>query len=245
MNKRQFLKTTGIASLASVLPMSIMTSSNSNFQNLNDSVDSNGKYQLPKLPYAYDALEPHIDTQTMTLHHTKHHQGYVNGLNTATDKIKDASEKGELAIIKHWERELAFNGGGHFLHTIFWNIMSPKQGNRSKEINQYIDKSFGSFDNFTKLFKSASTAVEGSGWGMLSYEPYSDKLIVNQVERHSNLTQWITIPLLVIDVWEHAYYLKYQNKRGDYIDAFLKIINWDFVSNQFNSILRMSKKNDK
>lgn len=241
MNKREFLQTSGLVGMASVLPMSILAATKTDLHNLNSSVDANGKYQLPKLSYAYDALEPHIDAQTMTLHHSKHHQGYVNGLNTATDKIKEATEKGDFATIKHWERELAFNGGGHFLHTIFWNIMGPKQGSRSKELANYIDKSFGSFDNFLKLFKAASTAVEGSGWGMLAYEPYADKLVVNQVERHSNLTQWITIPILVVDVWEHAYYLKYQNKRADYIDSFTKIINWEYVSAQFDKILSTAK----
>jgi len=241
MNKRDFLKTSGLVGLASVIPISALALTGTNLHNLNDSVDAKGKYQLPKLPYSYDALEPYIDAQTMTLHHSKHHQGYVNGLNTATEKIKEATDKADFATIKHWERELAFNGGGHFLHTIFWNIMGPKQGTRSSELSHYFDKSFGSFDSFIKLFKAASTSVEGSGWGMLSYEPYSDKLVVNQVERHSNLGQWVTVPLLVIDVWEHAYYLKYQNKRADYVDAFTKIINWDYVSEQFSNLLKLSK----
>ncbi len=238
MNKREFLKTSGLLGAASILPLSALASSGSDLHNISNSVTADGKYQLPKLPYAYDALEPHIDAQTMTLHHSKHHQAYVNGLNTASDKIREATEKGDFSVIKHWERELAFNGGGHFLHTLFWNIMGPVQGKRSAELNKYIDKSFGSFDNFIKLFKAASAAVEGSGWGMVSYEPFADKLVVNQVERQSNLTQWMTIPLFAVDVWEHAYYLKYQNKRADYIDAFLKVVNWDYVSEQFSKIMK-------
>jgi len=241
MNKREFLKTSGLVGMASLLPMTSFALEAKTLFNFITAIYNNGKYQLPKLPYAFDALEPYIDAQTMTLHHSKHHQAYVNGLNNATEKIKEATEKGDFALIKHWERELAFNGGGHFLHTIFWNIMSPKQGNKSKELETYILKSFGSYDNFIKLFKAASIAVEGSGWGMLSYEPVADKLIINQVERHSNLSQWLTVPIIVVDVWEHAYYLKYQNKRNEYFDAFTKVINWDFISEQFNIVLKSYK----
>ncbi|MBX3042537.1 MAG: superoxide dismutase [Candidatus Kapabacteria bacterium] len=208
---------------------------------LNQAVDSTGKYILPPLPYDYNALDPHIDEQTMRLHHDKHHLGYVNGLNNATQKIKDATESGDFSLIKHWERELAFHGGGHFLHTIFWNVMGPKQGNRSKNLENYINKSFGSFDKFVSLFKAASNAVEGSGWGIMSYEPVSDKLIIMQTEKQGNLTQWIQIPILPIDVWEHAYYLKYQNRRGDYVSAFMNVINWEYVSQQFDTILSLYK----
>lgn len=241
MNKRDFLKTSGIVGLAGILPFSAISLSANGFYNISESLDSDGKYMLPKLPYSYDALEPHIDAETMKLHHSKHHQAYVNGLNNATEKIKEATSKGDFTLIKHWEKELAFHGAGHFLHCIFWKIMGPKQGNISIELQSYINKSFGSTDNFLKLFKASASSVEGSGWGMLSYEPVADKLIVTQVEKHSNLSQWITIPIIVVDVWEHAYYLRYQNKRADYLEAFTKVINWDFVSDQFSKILKTQK----
>jgi Fe-Mn family superoxide dismutase len=241
MTKRDFLVGTAALGAAATIPNLTFANSKLKSFGFQKAVDSEGKYVLPPLPYDYNALEPHIDEQTMKLHHDKHHLAYVTGLNTATQKIKEANESGDFSTIKHWERELAFHGGGHFLHTMFWNVMGPKQGNRSNELNTYINKSFGSFDSFIKLYKAASGAVEGSGWGMLSYEPVSDKLIVMQVERQGNLTQWVQIPVLPVDVWEHAYYLKYQNRRADYIDGFLKVVNWEYVSEQFSNILSMYK----
>lgn len=223
------------------MPTIALASTKIKIMGLDKTVNDNGEYVLPKLNYDYKALEPYIDAQTMELHHSKHHQAYVNGLNTAHKKIKEATESGDFSVIKHWERELAFHGGGHFLHSIFWNVMGPKQGNRSNDLNNYINKSFGSFDNFKKLFTAASNSVEGSGWGIMHYEPIADRLIIMQAERQGNLTQWITIPILPLDVWEHAYYLKYQNKRGDYVNAFFNVINWEYVSEQFDAVLAMYK----
>lgn len=200
-------------------------------------IDESGKYILPKLPYAYDALEPYIDEQTMRLHHDIHHQGYVKGLNTATEKVKEAIEQNNFGMIKHWQRELAFHGAGHFLHSIFWQNMGSEQGTRSALLEKYLVKSFGSYDGFKKYFTAASGVVEGSGWGILAYQPEADKLVILQAEKHQNLSQWTAVPLLVIDVWEHAYYLKYQNKRGAYIDAFFNVINWGAVSERFEKMM--------
>ena len=241
MTKRDFIIGAAAVGAASTIPYNASAMTSYKINGLENAVDSSGKYILPELPYAYNALEPYIDEATMKLHHDKHHLGYVNGLNTATQKIKESIDSGDFSLIKHWDRELAFHGGGHFLHTIFWNVMGPNQGKRSKDLDNYINKSFGSYDGFVKLFKASSNAVEGSGWGLLSYEPVSDKLIVMQVEKQGNLTQWVQIPILPVDVWEHAYYLKYQNRRGDYVDAFLKVINWDFVSEQFEKVLKLYK----
>lgn len=240
MDKRDFLKTGAIAGLGTLMTGNTLFASNLGFNtNKNNALaDSSGKYILPPLPYGYDALEPYIDEQTMRLHHDKHHQGYVNGLNKATEKVKEAINTNDFSLIKHWERELAFHGSGHFLHTIFWNIMGPSQGKMSNDLKNRIDKSFGSFDNFKKLFFNASKSVEGSGWGILAYQPDTDSLTVLQAEKHHNLSQWISIPILVIDVWEHAYYLKYQNKRGDYINAFFEVINWDAVSERLAMLMK-------
>lgn len=242
MNKRDFLKVGAAVGLAAMVPNSgiLEAASNSPYK-LNEIVNTSGDYILPPLPYAYDALEPHIDSQTMTLHHDKHHAGYVNGLNKATKMVQEATQKADYSLIKHWERELAFHGSGHFLHSIFWAVMGPNQGKMSKELTTYMNKSFGSVDKFKEYYKAASKSVEGSGWGILTYQPYSDKLVILQAEKHHNLTQWISIPLLPIDVWEHAYYLKYQNRRGDYIDGFLKVVNWEAVSEQFSMTLKMYK----
>jgi len=241
MTKREFLGAASILGAAAMMPSIALANPNAKMMGLDKTINDKGEYILPKLNYAYNALEPHIDAQTMELHHSKHHQAYVNGLNTAHKKIKEATESGDFSVIKHWERELAFHGGGHFLHSIFWNVMGPTQGNRSKDLENYINKSFGSFDNFKKLFAAASNSVEGSGWGIMHYEPVADRLIVMQAERQGNLTQWITVPILPLDVLEHAYYLKYQNKRADYVNAFFNVINWEYVSQQFDAVLAMYK----
>lgn len=240
MNKREFLKKSAIIGAGSVLASNTLLSGQLGFNtNKYDKIiDGNGNYVLPPLPYDYSALEPYIDSQTMTLHHDKHHQGYVNGLNNATKMVKKAMNTGNYSLIKHWERELAFHGSGHFLHTIFWNIMGPNQGQMSNDLRKRINDSFGSENNFRDYFFNASKSVEGSGWGILAYQPDSDKLTVLQAEKHHNLTQWISVPILVIDVWEHAYYLKYQNKRGDYIKAFMEVINWDSVSERLDRLIK-------
>jgi superoxide dismutase, Fe-Mn family len=241
MNKRAFLKTgaaLGVAGMAGTPAMASTFSNMEEFLKMDKIADASGEYILPDLPYAYDALEPYIDEQTMRLHHSIHHNGYVRGLNNATKKVKEAVESGDFSMIKHWERELAFHGGGHFLHTIFWNNMGPKQGKRSNQLEKQLTKDFGSYDNFRKLFVAASTSVEASGWGILGYQPHTDKLVVLQSEKHHNLTQWITFPILAIDVWEHAYYLKYQNKRGDYVNAFMEVVNWDDISKRLEDLKR-------
>ena len=191
-------------------------------------------HQLPPLPYAYNALEPHIDEQTMKLHHDIHHLGYVNGLNNAETKLAEAREKGDFALVKHWERELAFHGAGHFLHCIFWENMSPNGGGTPKrKLLDAINSKFGSFEKFIAQFKAAGAAVEGSGWVLLVKNNATNELEILTSEKHQNLTQWVVSPLLVCDVWEHAYYLKYQNKRADYINAFINVINWDDVEKRF------------
>jgi Fe-Mn family superoxide dismutase len=191
-------------------------------------------HELPPLDYAYDALEPHIDEQTMRLHHDIHHQGYVTGLNNAEAKLAEARESNNFALVKHWERELAFHGAGHFLHCIFWKNMGPNGGGKpTGALLSAIEKSFGSYDSFQAQFKAAAAAVEGSGWALLVKNHVTGQLEILTAEKHQNLTQWVTEPLLVIDVWEHAYYLKYQNKRAAYIDGFLNVINWKDVAARF------------
>ncbi len=192
------------------------------------------QYELPPLPYDYNALEPYIDEQTMHLHHDIHHKSYVDGLNNAVAKMAEAREKGDFALIKHWEREAAFHGSGHFLHSVFWANMAPKAGGQpSGPIADQIKKDFGSFEGFVKHFSAASTAVEGSGWGLLVWQPQGQKLEILTAEKHQNLTQWGVVPLLVLDVWEHAYYLKYQNKRAAYVEAWWNVVNWKDVNERF------------
>ena len=196
-------------------------------------------HELPPLPYDYNALEPYIDEQTMKLHHDKHHLAYVNGLNTAEAKLAEAREKGDFALVQHWERQSAFHGAGHFLHSIFWPNMAPAGkgggGAPGGNLARKIDEDFGSFDAFKAQFGAAATAVEGNGWGILAYRKEDNRLVILTAENHQKLTQWVSVPLLVLDVWEHAYYLKYQNRRAEYVANFFNIVNWDNVAAKFNA----------
>ncbi len=194
-------------------------------------------HELPPLPYEYTALEPHIDAQTMKLHHDLHHAGYVKGLNTAEDKLAAAREGNDFSLVKHWERELAFHGAGHFLHCIFWQNMSSKGGGEaSGKLADAIKARFGNFNAFMAQFKAAGTAVEGSGWVLLTKNLMTKNLEILTSEKHQDLSQWVTVPLLACDVWEHAYYLKYQNRRAEYVEAFSKVINWNDVGDRYNQL---------
>lgn len=193
-------------------------------------------YILPELPYDYNALEPYYDEQTVKLHHDIHHKGYVDGLNNAENKLKEARETGDYSLVKHWERELAFHGSGHILHTMFWENMKPNGGGEpTDEILKDINSYFGGFKAFKEQFTKAAIAVEGSGWCILTWNRVLNKLEILQCEKHQDLTQWGAIPVLVLDLWEHAYYLKYQNRRPEFIDNWWNLINWNDVNNKLRS----------
>lgn len=193
-----------------------------------------GGHKLPPLPYDYDALEPYISAQIMKLHYTKHHQSYVDGLNKAEIKMKEARQKNDFDLIRHWEREAAFHGAGHYLHTIFWNNMHPKGGGEpKKELRKQIEKDFGSFENFKQHFSNAAKHVEGVGWAILVWAPRAHRLEILQAEKHQYLSQWDVIPLLVLDVWEHAYYLQYQTEKEKYIENWWNVVHWSHVEERY------------
>ena len=191
---------------------------------------ADGKYALPDLPYAYDALEPAYDARTVEIHHDKHHAGYVRGLNAALAKLAEARQAGEFGEIKALSRALAFHGSGHVLHSLFWHSMTPGGAKCPDDLAKAMTKSFGSVDAGLAQFAAATKAVEASGWGVLAWEPVADTLLILQAEKHQDLAVWGAVPLLVCDVWEHAYYLKYQNDRGAWIKAFMSIANWPFAA---------------
>ena len=194
-------------------------------------------HELLPLPYAYNAFPNIIDEQTMHLHHDMHHLGYVNGLNKAEQMLEAARAQNDYAAIKLWEKELAFHGSGHVLHTLFWNNLSPNGGGApSGELAEAIKKDFGSFDAFKAQFQAATNSVEGSGWGMLAYHKCWDKLVILQIEKHQDVMLFGTVPLLVADVWEHAYYLKYQNKRAEFVKNLFEIYNWEDVARRLADI---------
>ncbi|MCL5105303.1 MAG: superoxide dismutase [Armatimonadetes bacterium] len=189
------------------------------------------KHELPPLPYDYNALEPHYDEETVRLHHDKHHATYVAGLNKAEEELEKARAAGDFATVQHWEKQLAFHGSGDVLHTLFWESMSPNGGGEPKDgLLELINKDFGGFDAFKKQFSAAAATVEGSGWAVLGYMPAFDKLYILQIENHQKLTVWGIRPILVVDVWEHAYYLKYQNRRPEWIENWWRIVNWENAS---------------
>nr|WP_221401430.1 Fe-Mn family superoxide dismutase [Paenibacillus phyllosphaerae] len=199
-----------------------------------------GGHTLPPLPYAYNALEPYIDETTMRIHHDKHHQSYVDGLNKAEKELEKARKSGDFALVKHWERELAFNGAGHYLHTLFWNTMGPSRGGPATgELANQIRRDFGSYDAFKRQFSEAAEKVEGGGWAILVWSPRSRRLEILTAEKHQNLSQWDVIPILPLDVWEHAYYLKHQNKRGDYIKNWWNVVNWPYADERFQKASKL------
>ena len=193
-------------------------------------------YTLPELPYDYAALEPHISGKIMQLHHDKHHQAYVTGANTALDALAEARESGNLANVNKLEKDLAFNVGGHVNHTIFWNNLSPEGGERPEgELAAALDEYFGSFEQFQAHFTATAMGVQGSGWAVLAWDALGQRANVVQLfDQQGNLPAG-TVPLLMLDVWEHAYYLDYLNVRADYVSAFWNIANWADVAKRFDA----------
>ena len=194
-------------------------------------------HELPPLPYPYDALAPHYTEETLHLHHDKHHAAYVTGLNAAEEKQQKMLESGDFAGIRCLAGELAFHGSGHMLHSIFWTNMRPDGGgNPTGDLAERINRQFGSYEAFKALFIANANAVQGSGWGILAYRSMDDALVVLGAEKHENLTQWGVAPLLVLDVWEHAYYLQYQNRRPDWTKTFMEqLVNWDDVAKRLET----------
>ena len=185
-------------------------------------------YELPDLPYDYGALEPHYSARALELHHGKHHAAYVKGLNTAVEKLAAARDADDMSAIVGLEKALAFNLSGHVLHTLFWQNLSP-----SGELAAAIDESFGSFDKFKNQLTEAASTVQGSGWGSLSWEPLGQRLFTEQIYDHQGNVGQSGMLLLVIDAWEHAYYLQYENRRADYVDAIWNVVNWADISRRF------------
>jgi len=193
-------------------------------------------YTLPELPYDYSALEPHISARIMELHHSKHHQAYVDGANGALAAMAEARETGGLANINKLEKDLAFHLGGHVNHSIFWtNLQGHGAARPEGEVSAALDEFFGSFDAFQAHFTAAAMGIQGSGWAVLSWDPIGSQLIVQQLfDQQANTAQGTT-PILQLDMWEHAFYLDYQNVKGDYVKAFWNIVNWENVSKRFDA----------
>jgi Fe-Mn family superoxide dismutase len=198
-------------------------------------------YILPALDYDYGALEPHISGQIMQLHHDKHHAAYVKKANETLDKLDEARDKSDFTRIGGLEKALAFNLSGHVLHSLFWRNLMPKGGGRPKgALAEAIMRDFGSFDGFQKQITEVAGTIMGSGWGALVYEPMAGRLLCSQIYDHqSNLAQ-AGVPLLVIDAWEHAYYLQYKTEKTKFFEAVWNLWNWDDVAQRYEAACRMN-----
>ncbi|MCI2239965.1 superoxide dismutase [Paenibacillus sp. TRM 82003] len=191
-------------------------------------------YALPDLPYDYSALEPHISGTIMELHHDKHHQAYVTGANTALEKLAAARDADDLATVNLHEKNLAFNLGGHVNHSAFWPNLSPEGGDKpTGELAAAIDEQFGSFDKFRAHFAAVAAGVQGSGWAILAWDSVGQKLInVQLYDQQGNIALGL-VPIVLLDVWEHAYYLDYKNVRADYVKAWWNVVNWADAAQRF------------
>ena len=194
------------------------------------------EYTLPELAYDYSALAPSISAQIMELHHSKHHQAYVTGANAALAGLAEARDKGDLANVNKLEKDLAFHLGGHINHSIFWKNLSPDGGDKpTGELASAIDEFFGSFDKFVGHFSAAAISLQGSGWAVLSWDPVGKQLIIQQLFDQQGNTALGTIPVLQLDMWEHAFYLDYVNVKADYVKAWWNIVNWADAQARFEA----------
>jgi len=197
------------------------------------------RYVLPALEYDYGALEPHISGKIMELHHDKHHKAYVDGANKTLEQLQEARQKGSFDAVGTLERTLAFNVSGHVLHSIFWRNLAPKSGGRpSGELAQTLDRHFGTFDAFKQQLTKTAATIQGSGWAALMWDTLSHQLLITQIHDHQSSTIQGAVPLMVLDAWEHAYYLQYFNEKAKFFDAVWNLWNWNDIAQRLTDARR-------
>jgi Fe-Mn family superoxide dismutase len=239
MNRKEFLQNSLIVGGATILPSNSMLTASTSGSSIDRLVDGNGNFIQQPLPFSEIFLEPYMDAETMHLHYAFHHGGAVKAANSDLKKIREALDSNNLETVDFWTKKFAFHFSSHILHSIFWTNLTNKKTEPSGELLKRIERNFGSYDKLKAYIASTSKNIDGNGWGILGYQPYSDSLTMLQCENHEKLTQWGVVPLLVLDVWEHAYYLKYKNKRADFVDALFNIINWDNVAQRLDNALEL------
>ncbi|WP_255170778.1 superoxide dismutase [Natrononativus amylolyticus] len=233
-DRRTVLQTLGIATGAAALGSTLPGVSADDYDEANATQMS---YDLPDLPYEYDALEPHIDERIMELHHGAHHQAYVDGANEALETVDEMRAESDFEGVRAAKRDFSFNLSGHVNHVVFWDGMSPDGGgDPDGELLEAIEADFGSVEAFRAEFTAAAENVEGDGWAMLFYEPLADGLVIGQLEGQNDLAHQGSVPLLALDVWEHAYYLQYENDRAAYVEAWWSVVDWDEVACRYEAI---------
>jgi Fe-Mn family superoxide dismutase len=238
MNRKDFIKTTAIIGGATILPVNSAFSNSLQQSGMDKLTDKDGNFALQSLPYNENFLEPNMDQETLHLHYTFHHGDAVKAANKDLQMIKKAMDDSNLETVDYWTKKLSFHLSSHILHTIFWTNLSNKKTEPSGALLKQIEKDFGTYDRLKSLIAKTAKGVDGNGWGILGYLPTTDKLTVLQCENHEKLTQWGVIPILVIDVWEHSYYLKYRNRRAEFVDNLFAIINWDNAAERLNLATR-------
>src|SRR5579872_3759015 len=198
------------------------------------------RYVLPALEYDFGALEPHISGRIMELHHGKHHKAYVEAANKALDQLQEARQKGALDGVATLERALAFNVSGHVLHSIFWRNLTPKGGGKpTGELGQTIERQFGNFDLFKQQMSKTAATLMGSGWAALMWDTMSAQLVITQIHDHQSSTIQGAVPVMVLDAWEHAYYLQYQTEKAKYFEAVWNLWNWQDIASRLEGAKRL------
>ncbi|SAL01213.1 superoxide dismutase [Caballeronia arationis] len=236
--RRDFLTRTAVAGAGLVLASTARVVRAAEETSYSDRlVDANGKYSAAPLPFAYDALEPAIDARTVEIHYNFHHKPAAAAANKAEEALAKARDANDFSLVKFYEKELAFHLSSHILHTIYWTSISGKGDPPTGDLARAINKDFGSYEKFQAQLMAATNAVEASGWGVVGYLPATEKLMVLQCEGHQKLTAWGLHPILVLDVFEHAYYLKYQNKRSEYLHNISSLLSWDNAARRLNTAM--------
>ncbi len=240
MDRQSFLQNSLILSGAAMLPANSALAISNTELGMDKLTDELGNFIQQSLPYAKNFLEPFMDEETLYLHYTFHHGNAVKAANKYQSQIREALNSSSVDTMDYFTKKLSLQFSSHILHSIFWTNLINKKTEPSGLLLKEIEKSFGSYDKLKLLIAQISKSVDGNGWGILAYQPYSKRLCVLQCENHEKLTQWGCVPLLVIDVWEHAYYLKWKNNRGGFVDNFFTIINWDNVSQRLQTAIKLS-----
>jgi Fe-Mn family superoxide dismutase len=241
MQRKEFLRAGALFTGAALVTRDVHAAGDIQSLGLDKLVDADGNFVQAPLPYAESALEPYMDAETLHLHHAFHHGGAVKGANADLAKLKAAMEANDQASMTYWSRKLSHHLSSHVLHSIFWTNLSVKKTAPTGELLQRIERDFGGVDRLWSSLAALSKDIDGNGWGLLGYHPYTDKLLLMPVENHERITQWGVLPLLVIDVWEHAYYLKFRNRRAEFVDNLAQLIDWDNVAARLDSAVKATR----
>lgn len=234
MKRNEFLKSSMILGGASLLPTGSVFAQGLQQSGMDQLTDAAGNFALQPLPFQESFLEPHMDQETLHLHYMFHHGDAVKAANKDLQMVKKALDENNVETVDYWTKKLSYHLSSHILHTIFWTNLTNHKTDPKGELLKQIDKDFGSYDKLKLLVSRTSKGVDGNGWGILGYHPSTKKLIVMQCENHEKLTLWGVVPILVIDVWEHSYYLKYRNRKAEFVDNIFNVLNWDNVADRYD-----------